>query len=484
MMRFKVLAYLLGTLFLYLGIVMLLPIFWVNPADKAVAFAFIWSAAISISAGLLLKWRRKPPDNIFIKESFAFVALAWIVSAMLGSLPYLFSGTFGSFTNAFFESMSGFTTTGATVIEDIEVISKAVLFWRSLTQWLGGMGIIVLFVAMLPRLGVRNIYLLKAEVPGPGPERIVPRIAETAKRLWMVYLAISAAEFIFLLLSGLSVFDSLTHTFTTMPTGGFSTYNESIAALNNVRAEAVIIVFMLLAGGNFTLYYNLWLGKWRTILKDAEFRFYLLVVVISMIAATIAVLPHYGVFTDAARNAAFQVVSIVTTTGYVTSDYDIWPPMARILIFFLMFLGGSGGSTGGAMKQIRILILIKYAIRELNKLLHPSAVIPLRVGGKIIPEGMVQNILGFSLLYAFIFLISSIVMGAMGMDYVSALSVSASCLGNVGPALGVLGPLHTYADLPAIAKIFLSLIMLLGRLEIYTIMVFLLPEARSTRLSM
>jgi len=480
-MRFHVLAYLLGNLLFYLGLVMLLPLAWAFPEGSRVVLSFVYSSAITLGTGVLLRWKRKPPEDIFIKESFTFVAFAWTGAAVMGALPFLFSGAPGNVIDAFFESMSGFTTTGATILEDIEVLPRAVLLWRSLTQWLGGMGIIALFVAMLPKLGVRSFYLLKAEVPGPGPERIVPRIAETAKRLWLVYVFISGAQFALLLSSGLSVFDSLTHTFTTMPTGGFSPYNESISAFNSLRVELIIIFFMFLAGGNFTLYYSLWQKQWRQVLKDTELRFYVLVLFISMAILTVTILPYYGSGLEALRRASFQAVSITTTTGYVTADYDAWPSLARVLLFSLMFLGGSGGSTGGAIKQIRILILLKYAYRELQKVVHPSAVIPIRLAGKVIPENMVQNIVGFNLLYIIIFLLSSLVIAALGTDFVTSLSVAASCLGNVGPALGSMGPMHTYAGLPDFGKLFLAFTMVLGRLEIYTILVFLLPEVRKQR---
>lgn len=480
-MLFKVQAYLLGTLLFYLGMVMLFPLLWAF-TDSSNILSFIIPSAISLITGFLLRFRNMPPDNITIKDSFTFVALAWPLAALLGSLPYLLSGTFFNFIDAFFESMSGFTTTGATVIEDIEVLPRTILLWRSLTQWLGGMGIIVLFVAMLPKLGIRSINLLKAEIPGPGPERIVPRLAETAKRLWIAYLVISAAQFFLLLASDLTIFDAINHTFTTMPTGGFSTYNGSIGALNNFRAEMVILLFMIIAGGNFSLYYALWQKQWKQFFRDTELRFYFFTLLIASIIVTLNIYQtHYETLVEAARNGFFQVVSITTTSGFATADYDKWPYLSKIILFFLMFVGASGGSTSGAMKQIRIIILIKYAAREIQKVLHPSAVIPLRLRGKVIPEEMVQNVIGFNFLYIIVFILSSIIVGAMGLNFITSLSVAAACLGNVGPAFDLLGPTKTYAGLPAAAKLVLSFIMLLGRLEIYTILILLLPEAGTRR---
>lgn len=476
-------AYLLGTLLIFLGVVLFTPLVWSLLDRSDTAGSFIYTAILALVLGFILRFRNKIPDHISIKESFTFVALAWIVAATVGALPFYFSGAF-TFVDAFFESMSGFTTTGATIIKDVEGLSRDLLFWRSLTQWLGGMGIIVLFVAMLARLGVRGgLYLLKAEVPGPSPERIVPRIVETARRLWFLYIVISAVQFIMLSAAGLSLFDALIHTFSTMPTGGFSNYNASVAAFGNVRAEFIIIFFMFLAGGNFSLYYMLWQKRWKQLFADAEFRFYCLIVIFATALLTVIIVPqHYGNIGEGLRYASFQAVSIITTTGFATADYEQWPPLATVLLFFLMFLGGSGGSTGGAIKQVRILILIKYAVRELHKILHPSAVIPLRLGGRIIPEAVVHNTIGFILLYLLIFIVSSLIVAGMGLDFVTALSAVAACLGNVGPALGLLGPTDTYAYLPPITKIVLSVIMLMGRLEIYTILILLLPEVYSPRL--
>ncbi len=481
-MRYKVQAYLFGTLLFCLGTVMLFPLLW-SAGDCRILLSFIIPSVGSIIAGFLLRCKNMPPENIALKESFTFVALAWPIAALLGSLPYFISGTFLNYIDAFFESMSGFTTTGATVIEDIEALPQAILLWRSLTQWLGGMGIIVLFVAMSPRLGIRSFNLLRAEVPGLSPERIVPRLAETAKRLWIAYFIFSVLQFILLLAGGLDLFDAINHTFTTMPSGGFSTYNGSIGALNNVRAEMIILFFMIITGGNFSLYYALRQKQWRQFFWDTELRFYLSVLLIASALVTLSIYQtHYETLAEAARNGFFQVISITTTTGYATTNYGEWPSLARIILFFLMFLGGSGSSTSGAMKQIRIIILIKFAVREIKKVLHPSAVIPLRLGGKLIPEEMVQNVIGFSILYLFIFFFSSLAIGSLGLDYITSLSVAATCLGNVGPALGRLGPAHTYAGLPAPVKLFLSFIMLLGRLEIYTILVLLLPRAGVKRL--
>ncbi|MDO9574321.1 MAG: TrkH family potassium uptake protein [Candidatus Contubernalis sp.] len=382
--------------------------------------------------------------------------------------------TIPNYIDAFFEAMSGFTTTGATVIDDVEVLGYGILFWRSMTQWLGGMGIIALFVAVLPRLGGGS-HFFRAEIPGPVKERIVPRIAQTAKILWLIYLIMSLLQVIFLLFSGLTVFESLTHTLTTMSTGGFSTWNLSIAAFNNPITEIVIIVFMLMAGINFSLYYSLYRGNLKSFIRDFELRFYLsFLLVMSLIVSVYLFIFHYGDVWQSLRYGIFQVVSIATTTGFVTADYDQWHPLLQNIIFFLQFTGGSGGSTSGSIKMIRLIVTYKVVFREIYRLIHPRAILPIRLGNKLISNEVVSNILAFVLLYTLIFILSSLAMTSMGIDMVSSFSAVAATLGNVGPGLNMVGPLNTYSFIPPAGKLLLSGLMLIGRLEIYTVMVLLI----------
>lgn len=483
-MNIRIVFNLLGVFLVFLGAVQLLPLCWALFYGEPEVVAFLISMGLCILVGVFLRTFIKKDADISIKESFALVTFSWLAAALFGALPFYLSGVLPSYVDAFFESMSGFTTTGATVIQDIEVLSYGILFWRSFTHWLGGMGIIALFVAIMPQLGVGGMNLLKAEVPGPTTERIVPRVAETAKILWFIYLFISLLEVILLLLSGFSFFDSLTHTFATMATGGFSTRNVSIGGFHNPRAEIVIIFFMFIAGGNFSLYYRVFKKDYGAILKDEEFRFYIQLLAISILITTIYLfLFQYEGFFYSVRKSTFQVLSIVTTTGFTTSDFDTWPHLIRGILLFFMFVGGCGGSTAGSVKQIRILILLKYCYRELYKMVHPKAIIPVKINQQPIPDHVITSILAFVFLYVIIFVIGSLVLTGFGIDLISSFSAVAATLGNVGPGLGLVGPLQNYSVIPEAGKILLTLMMLLGRLEIYTVLVLILPEFRATRFS-
>lgn len=474
-MRLQVVIHMLGVLLIIIGIFEIFPFLWSVFYQEAEALVFLICIVITVLIGCILKGLGKYAENITLKEGFAFVTLGWIIAGVFGSFPFYFSGVFTNYVDAFFESMSGFTTTGATVIEDIEILGHGILIWRSMTQWLGGMGIIALFVAVLPRLGGGTFYLFRAEIPGPVKEKIVPRIAETAKILWGIYLLISLAQLIMLLLSGLSVFDSFNHTFTTMATGGFSTRNESIAAFNNPFTEGVIITFMFMAGVNFSLYYALFRGNIKSIFQDYEFRFYLAFLFVTglFVSLILFLYTHDSIF-DSIRYGFFQVVSITTTTGFATDNFDEWPPFLRGALFFMKFMGGCGGSTGGSIKQIRIIVAVKFCFREVYRIIHPRAVLPVRLGNKAVSENIAVNIVGFTLFYILIFVIGSLVMTSFGLELVSAFSAVAATLGNVGPGLDLVGPLETYAPIPSLGKILLSFLMLVGRLEIFTVMVLLL----------
>jgi len=456
---------------------MLFPLLYAIYYQEAVINTFVLSMAITSLSGFLL-WKFFPSkEPISHKEGFVIATLGWILAAGFGALPFSFAGTFPSFIDAYFESMSGFTTTGATVLIPIEGNPYSILFWRDFIQWLGGMGIIVLVVAILPALGAGGMQLFKSEVPGPEPDRLKPRIKETAKLLWAVYILFSVLQVACLYFTGMSLFDALTHMFGTMPTGGFTPRNLSVAAYDNPVFENIIILFMFIAGANFTLHYKALHGNVKSLFKDREFLFYSGVILFSILAITTELrLYIYNSIFTALRYASFQVVSIATTTGFVTADYDTWPAFSKSVLLILMFIGGCAGSTGGAIKNIRILLLIKQAYREFHKLIHPQAVSPIRLGDKIVSEDVMRNITGFFFLYIFIFIISSFIMTILGLDIVSAMASVAATLGNVGPGLGLVGPVQTYAFIPPLGKIVLTLCMLLGRLEIYTVLVLVIPE--------
>ena len=476
-MKYKIVLNTLGSLLFFLGLSMLFPLLYAIYYQETVINAFLLSMTITSLSGLLLWKYFSSKEPIGHKEGFAIATLGWIFAAGFGALPFLFAGTFPSFIDAYFESMSGFTTTGATVLVPIEGNPYAILFWRDFIQWLGGMGIIVLVVAILPALGAGGMQLFKSEVPGPEPDRLKPRIKETAKLLWAVYILFSVLQVVCLYFTGMTLFDALTHMFGTMPTGGFTPRNLSVGTYDNPVFENIIILFMFIAGANFTLHYKALHGNLKSLFKDREFLFYCGVILFSILAITTELrLYIYNSIFTALRYASFQVVSIATTTGFVTTDYDVWPAFSKSVLLILMFIGGCAGSTGGAIKNIRILLLMKQAYREFRKLIHPQVVSPIRLGDKVVSENVMRNITGFFFLYIFIFVISSFIMTILGLDIVSAMASVAATLGNVGPGLGLVGPAQTYAVIPPLGKIVLTLCMLLGRLEIYTVLILVVPE--------
>ncbi|NLA04239.1 MAG: TrkH family potassium uptake protein [Firmicutes bacterium] len=480
-MHRRKLFYLLGIMLLFLALMMVLSALWSVGVPGGDRLSFLKSILITAAAGALLFFFAYPSrrEQLSLAESFTLVTLAWLLAGFFGGLPfYFYSGTGGAMLDAFFEALSGFTTTGATVIADPGNLPRGLLFWRALTQWLGGMGIIVLFLAVLPRFGSRSTVLYRAELPGPVAERFVPRISETARWLWLIYTVLTFLQTLLLILCGLNLFDALAHAFTTMPTGGFSTYNASVAALNNPAAEVVMIIFMFLAGVNFTIYFRLIKGDGR-VLKSEELRFYSAVLAAAAVLIAIDIAPFAGGnILLSIRQSCFQVVSVATTTGYASVDFDAWPHFSRMVLLSLMFLGACGGSTGGGLKQIRLLLLFRYARRELVRLVHPSAVAAVKLDGEAVSEETMRGITGFAFLYILFFAVTTLLLCWMKLDPTTAASAAASALGNVGPGLGMLGPRFTYSAVPAAGKVLLCLLMIMGRLEIYTVLVLFLPESR------
>jgi len=407
----------------------------------------------------------------------AIVTIGWTVIGLFGALPFYISGEFGGFLGSFFESVSGFTTTGSSILTNIESVSKGLLFWRSFIQWLGGMGIIVLSVAILPFVGVGGMQLYKAEVPSPVPDKLKPRIRDTAIILWKVYAIVSLAEVVLLFLGGMNIFDALCHTFTTMPTGGFSTKNLSIAGYHSAYIDTIIVIFMLIAGINFALHYQLLKGKSLAFWEDSECRFFLGIVLLLTIIVSINVYGSvYQSLGEAFRYGAFQVVSIVTTTGYATADYETWPAMSQLILLFCMFLGASAGSTGGGMKCLRIMLCLKYCYKELFSLIHPHAVTHVKIGGKPVSKDILRSVLGFLALYIALFVVCTVLVAGTGVDFLTSLSAVAATIGNIGPGFGMVGPTENFALIPEAGKWILIWCMLLGRLEIYTVIILLVPE--------
>jgi len=455
-----------------------------------VSFQIFLAGIVTLLVGaFMMVGTRNHRKEMNKREGYIVVAFGWIIMSLSGTLPYVITGALPSFTDAFFETISGYTTTGASVINNIEILPEGVLFWRSLTHWIGGMGIIVLAIAILPLLGIGGMQLFAAEAPGPGGDKLHPRITDTAKRLWLIYVGYTAAETLLLQVAGMSFFDAINHALSTLSTGGFSTKNASLAHWNDRPViQYIVMLFMFLAGTNFVLGYFAFKGKIQKAIKDEEFKLYFkFIAVFTAVAAvliyfradvsqsTVAHPMVWGEFESALRHGLFQVLAIVTTTGFVSADYTAWTPFLTVFFFGLMFLGGSAGSTAGGVKVVRHLVLIKNGFLEFNRSLHPNAILPVRYNGKSVPKDIVFNILAFFILYMLLFIIGGLVFSMFQIDFQSAIGLSASSLGNVGPALGDFGPVNNYAALPPLGKWWASFLMLLGRLELFTILILLTP---------
>lgn len=466
----------LGRLLMVLGAAELVPAFvaWLYGEDHAMR-AFLSSAGAAVVAGAGAAWlgrlRKGEALQVFRREGVLIVVGGWVFASLFGALPYLASGALLSPVDAFFESCSGFTTTGATVFLDIEGADRAILFWRSFSQWLGGMGIIVLFVALLPELGPGARFLYKLEVPGPTAEALHPRIHDTAVVLWRIYLGFTVAQTALLMLGGLDLFDALTHTFSTLSTGGFSPRNGSVADFPSVYVHLVIILFMLLAGANFSLYYGILRKRGWNLFRDTEFRIYMAIVGAATALISIDLIRH-GTYTIGFRvllDALFQVATIITTTGFATVDFETWPALSRMLLVVLMFVGGCAGSTAGSMKVMRMVVGLKAAFREVRLNFSPSTVVAVFVGGKAVPESVVRSVSGFFILFLSSWGIGALLLTLDGPSLVTAGTAAIATLGNVGPGLEAVGPIENYAFFSERDKLLMSLLMLLGRLEVYSI---------------
>lgn len=477
MINFRIIANILGLLLLVEGVFMLLSALVATIYGEPQVLDISLSAGITIAVGGLVWVLTKNAEKTFGKrEGYIIVSLAWVVFSFFGTLPFLFTGAISSFTDAFFETMSGFTTTGASILNNIEELSHGILFWRSITQWMGGMGIIVMSLAILPILGIGGMQLFVAEVPGPTPDKLHPRIKETAKRLWGIYIIFTVMEALLLWAGEMDLFDAINHAFTTMATGGYSTKQASIMHFTSPYTHYVIVVFMFLAGTNFTLSYFAMHFKFKKILINEEFRFYAFLILFFTIAISLGL--YFSSERGAEqsfRNALFQVVSIVTTTGYATTDYILWVPGLAILIFVCMFIGGSAGSTGGGIKVVRILILVKNSFMELKRLIHRNAVIPVRFNKNSVPNEIITNVLAFTAFYAIMVILSTVVMSIMGNDLETSIGGVAATLGNIGPGIGGVGPMSNYAGIHDFGKWFLSFLMLVGRLELFTVLILFAP---------
>lgn len=474
-MNLKSIFNILGSLLQMVAITMILPVMVGLYYNEEDAFVFIITIGITALSGFLLKNFKFQKSGLQYKDGFVVVTVGWLLISLYGAFPFLLAGIFSNPIDAFFESVSGFTTTGATVIMSLESVSNTMLFWRSLTHWLGGMGIIVISLAILPQLA-GNMYLFKAEVPGPLHNRLKPRIQETAKTLLIIYVLLTISQIILLCINDMPLFESVIHSFGTISSGGFSSRALSVGAYRNIIIDGIVVVFMFIAGTNFELIYSFFIGKWKNVYRNEEFKFYFLILTIAIFLITVNLYNSNYNFSNSLRYSIFQVISISSTTGYATVDYDSWPPFSRWILLILMFIGGSAGSTAGGIKVIRIKILLKKGLQQLYKHMHPRAVKKVKIDNLIVSEDVSTNILGFFFLYILVFVAAVIGLTYYGIDIISSISAVASTLGNIGPGLELVGPLNSYLPLPDGAKMVLISCMLMGRLEIYTILVFIFMD--------
>ena len=466
----------MGALLLIEAVFMTMALFvslWYGEADSGV---FLLSTIITLLAGVIgLLVGRRAESRMGEREGYVIVAMVWVVFSAFGLLPYYLSGQVPSLTDAWFESMSGFTTTGATIIPDLEVITHGLLFWRSLTQWIGGMGIIVLSIAILPIFGLNGMQLYAAEVSGLTYEKVSPRIADTAKMMWSIYVLLTVTEVVALWLCGMDMFDAVCHSFSTIATGGFSTHNNSLEYYDSAAIHYTVTFFMFISGINFVLLIYLLRGKTRYFFKDEELRWYSVAVAMFAVLLTVGLYvarPGWsGVEMERAfRDSIFTVISSMTSTGYTISDYMYWPVVAWVVIFFLMLTGACAGSTAGGIKWVRLAIIMKNGVAEFQRRIHPNAIIPVKLNEKAVPQQTINNIMAFLIFYVFIIVVTVVIFCATGVDFDEAIGSAVSAIGNVGISIGQFGPAGTYAEFPVVAKWVMSFVMLIGRLEIFTVL--------------
>lgn len=497
-MNLRLVAKHLGAFCVAIGLLMGFSAAWAVYFREWRAFAaFIWAIAASVAVGfVLIRIGRNARNQFHEREGLGLVGLAWILVAGLGALPYLFAGVFRNPVDAYFESMSGFTTTGASVMtaEFYDVVPKSIMFWRAFTHWIGGMGIIVLFIAVLPYLRAGGKLLFKSESPGPNPRGFRPRIKDTAAILYQIYLGLTVVQTVALMLCGMNLYEALCHTFATLATGGFSTRAASVAAFDSVAVDMVILFFMICAGTNFVLFFAMLHGQWKTPFRDTEWRVYIALLAVGTLLVTVNLLgveggfsvgdeplparekTGMGSFPEALRYASFQVVSIMTTTGFCTADFNAWPYFSRVLLLLLMFVGGCAGSTGGGMKVVRIVMLLKMAYWRLESTFRPHTVRLIRVSGVVIDDDIQKMVYGFFVIYLAWFAGGFLFLSFLGLPFETALTAVAATLNNIGPGLGAIGADYSYNLIPDVGKIFLSLCMVLGRLELFSICVLFIPS--------
>jgi trk system potassium uptake protein len=471
-MNYKIVLKIIGNVLVYEALLLLLPFAIALTYSGEDANSFLITIAITLIVALVLRNIKIKDKSMYAKEGFLTVGLAWIAIAAFGALPFVISGSIPSYIDAFFETVSGFTTTGATILTEVESLPKGILFWRSLTHWIGGMGFLIFVLALVPTIGSNSIHLLKAESPGPNPGKIVPKIRETAKILYIIYLVLTIIQTILLILSGLSVYDSVIHALGTAGTGGFSNMNLSVGAFNNPAAEWIITIFMIIFGVNFSLYFQLIKGNIKGFFKNEELKYYLLIVLVSIVFIAINIIDfNNGNIGLSIRQSSFQVASIISTTGYATTDFNLWPSLSKTIIMILMIVGAMAGSTAGGIKTIRLVIMLKAVRRGIDKILHPKRIQSVKIDGKVVDEETISGVLLFIAAYSVIYLIALFIVSFDGFDLVTNITSVLTAISNVGPGLEMVGPMGNFSNFSKLSKIVLSFCMLAGRLEIYPMLI-------------
>lgn len=469
---------LIGSVLLVEGALMLAPLFVSFIMQSNDALAILIAMAITLSVGGLLSLLRPKNDNLRAREGFAVVSLAWTLLSFFGCLPFVFNGCIPSIVDAFFETVSGFTTTGATILTDVEALPKGLAFWRSFTHWAGGMGVLVLSLALLPKMGARSIHLMRAESPGPSVDKLVPRVGDNAKILYKIYIGMSVLMLLILLLAGMDLYNALIYMFGTAGTGGFSNYSASVAAFNSPSIEMIIAVFMALFGVNFSMYYLMLRRNWKGVWHNSELKLYLGLMLGTSIAIAVNILPLYnGSLIQSLRYSFFQVSSVMTSTGYATADFNLWPEFSKAILVGLMLIGASAGSTGGGIKVVRFQLLFRSMLREIRRTVHPKSVNTVKLDGRTVSESVISGVHSFFFAYFFILIVATLIISIDGFDFTTNVTAVITTLSNIGPGLGMVGPAGSFAAYSDLSKMVLSLCMLIGRLEIFPILMIFSANA-------
>lgn len=460
------------------GALMLLPaLVALIYGENTVAGKILIIVVLCICLGSVFSRKRPKRSDIFVKDGLMIVGLAWVMFSLLGALPFYFTGAIPRFVDAFFETVSGFTTTGSTILTDIESLPYGIHFWRAFTHWVGGMGVLVFVMAVIPLAGSKSLNIMKAEVPGPTMDKIVPKTRQTAKILYLIYVALTVAEVVLLVLGGMPLFDAFIHTFSTAGTGGFSNKADSVSFYDSAYIDGVITVFMALFGVNFNLFYLLLLGKFARVFKSEELRTYIGIIAVATLLITINIYPMYGSFLTSFRYSSFQVTTIITTTGMMTTDFNLWPSFSKGILLMLMFVGACAGSTGGGLKVSRVLLLGKYIKSEIRKIVHPRSIVSVKVDGKVMDDTVIRSVTAYIMIYMSILVVSYLMISLNELDLETTLTSVITCINNVGPGFGeIIGPTQNFSTLSDFSKLVLTLDMLIGRLEIYPILFIFSPR--------